>query len=341
MPPVSQLTSADEVEAFKSKSKVVLVGFLDAESDAAKALNDVAEANRESVVVGQVSSADVKVDGAEFGKVYMYRSFDEPVVEFSGDLTADALSAFVKSEMFPLIDQIGPENYKDYVDRGLPLLWIATNVEEADALQSLVDSLLPFAKDAKGSLSFVYVDAVKFEQHVQNLGITSTPGMLIAGDSNKKYLFKGDITSGDDLKSFFDGYKAGTLEAYMKSEPIPETNDEPVYVLVGKAFDDVIGKDKDVFVEYYAPWCGHCKKLAPEYEKVGEAFANVENVVIAKVDATENDTPEDISGFPTLIFYPAGQTAGIKYSGERSSDAIVSFIKEKATVDVSGIKEEL
>ena len=172
-------------------------------------------------------------------------------------------------------------------------------------------------------------------------GITETPGILIASDSGKKFLFDGDITKEDDLNSFFGGYAAGTLQAHMKSEPVPESNDEPVFVLVGTEFDKVIGQEQDVFVEFYAPWCGHCKRLAPEYEKVGEAFSDVESVVIAKIDATENDTPEDIKGFPTLIFYKKGSSEGEKYSGDRKSEAIIEWIKENASGDVSAVKTEL
>jgi len=131
------------------------------------------------------------------------------------------------------------------------------------------------------------------------------------------------------------------LEAHLKSEPVPESNDAPVFVLVGSEFENVIGKEQDVFVEFYAPWCGHCKQLAPEYEKVGEAFSEVDSVVIAKIDATENDTPEEIRGFPTLLFYPKGQTTAVKYEGDRKGDAIVEWIKEHATGDVSATKTEL
>merc|ERR1711964_725086 len=115
----------------------------------------------------------------------------------------------------------------------------------------------------------------------------------------------------------------------LKSQPVPEKNDDPVTVLVGDNFKEVAHHaDKDVLVEFYAPWCGHCKKLAPEYDALGEIFADRDDVVIAKIDATENDTPENISGFPTLIFYPRGDNAakGEKYEGARTKDGMVKFL---------------
>jgi len=329
MPAVTVLETAEAVTEFQSKGSVVLVGFFEADGDAAKALAELAEANRESVVVGQVSSADVKVEGTEFGKLYIFRDFaEDKMVAFDGELTAEAMTEFMNAERFPLIDAIGPENYKDYVDRGLPLVWISINEDQKD---DTIAKLMPHAKAAKGKLSFTWVDAEKYAQHVQNLGITETPGILIS-EEPLKYLFEGEMTE-EKLKEFFEGYAAGTLTAHLKSEPVPETNDDPVFVLVGSEFDNVIGKDKDVFVEFYAPWCGHCKRLAPEYEKVGEAFGDVDSVVIAKIDATENDTPEDIKGFPTLLFYPKGETTAVKYGGDRTQEAIVEWIKEHATGD--------
>jgi len=341
MPPVSVLASSDEVEAFKKKGRVVLVGFFDADSDDAKVLTEVAEANRESVVIGQVQDKAVSVDGTQYGTLYMFRDFGEPTVAFDGEMSVEGITAFLNAERFPLIDAIGPENYKDYVDRGLPLVWISVNAEDEEEKKSVIDTLTPHAANNKGKLSFTWVDAVKYAQHVQNLGITETPGVLIAGNDNKKFLFEGKVSDEDAVNTFFEAYESGSLQAHLKSEPVPESQDEPVYVLVGSEFEKVVGQEQDVFVEFYAPWCGHCKKLAPEYDNVGKAFADVESVVIAKVDATENDTPEDIKGFPTLIFYKKGSMEGTKYEGDRKQDAIIEWIKENASGDVSAVKTEL
>lgn len=55
------------------------------------------------------------------------------------------------------------------------------------------------------------------------------------------------------LNEFLDG----KLEPQLKSQPIPETQDEPVFELVGKQFEEVVFDDeKDVFVEFYATWYG-------------------------------------------------------------------------------------
>jgi len=82
----------------------------------------------------------------------------------------------------------------------------------------------------------------------------------------------------------------------------------------------VINNDKDVLLEFYAPWCGHCKTLAPKYEAAASKLASNKNILIAKIDATANEVPGvNIKGFPTIKFYPGNKksSAPIDFEGER------------------------
>ena len=152
-------------------------------------MREVAEANRETLTVGLVKDSSVAdAAGAKMGSVWLYRQFDEPKVEYSGSINAADLKSFVDAERFALIDEIGPENYKDYMDRGLPLVWIAVDPSKESEKNSFLESLQESAKKAKGKLSFTWINAVQYAQHVQNLGLKDTPGLIII-DEAKKYLF--------------------------------------------------------------------------------------------------------------------------------------------------------
>jgi len=87
-----------------------------------------------------------------------------------------------------------------------------------------------------------------------------------------------------------------------------------------------------------APWCGHCKALAPAWEAVGNALASEKSVMIAKVDCTvEADlcSKYDVSGYPTLKYWKIGESAaaghkGNDYNGGRDEGDLKSFVTDKA-----------
>merc|ERR1711991_139507 len=108
-----------------------------------------------------------------------------------------------------------------------------------------------------------------------------------------------------------------------------------VVVLDESNFDTVVNGDKHVLVEFFAPWCGHCKNLAPEYELAATAFKNVDDVVIASVDADQHKALGgrfDVKGFPTLKYFPKGGDVSSPdaYSGGRTAADIVAFVNDKA-----------
>lgn len=111
------------------------------------------------------------------------------------------------------------------------------------------------------------------------------------------------ISRVETFEKFLSDVKGDKLEPYMKSEAIPD-NTTPLKTAVAKNFDEVvINNDKDTLIEFYAPWCGHCKKLGPVFEEVANALRD-EDVAIVKMDATANDVPSkfEVRGFPTLYW---------------------------------------
>lgn len=86
----------------------------------------------------------------------------------------------------------------------------------------------------------------------------------------------------------------------------------------------VLKDDGIVIVEFYAPWCGHCKSLSPEYEKAASVLKGV--VKIVAVDATQHESlaqKYQIQGFPTLKVFGADKHKPVDYAGQRTADGII------------------
>lgn len=110
-----------------------------------------------------------------------------------------------------------------------------------------------------------------------------------------------------------------------------------VTVLTPDNFDDVVDGSKHVLVKFYAPWCGHCKSLAPTYETVATAFKKTDDVVVADLDADnykELGSKFGVTGFPTLKYFPKGSTEAEDYKGGRGEEDFVTFLNDKAGTHV-------
>eukprot|EP00243_Klebsormidium_subtile_P004118 TRINITY_DN178_c0_g1_i1.p1 TRINITY_DN178_c0_g1~~TRINITY_DN178_c0_g1_i1.p1 ORF type:complete len:382 (-),score=83.00 TRINITY_DN178_c0_g1_i1:442-1527(-) len=130
------------------------------------------------------------------------------------------------------------------------------------------------------------------------------------------------------------------LLAFFSSSLVQADGD--VVVLTPDNFDDNVGGSQAALIEFYAPWCGHCKKLAPEWEVLGSAFKKIPSVVIGKVDCDEHKDlcgKFGVSGFPTIKYFPKDSQQPEDYSGGREADDLITFVNQKAGTKAKVKKE--
>ncbi|KAF2972590.1 hypothetical protein GQX73_g1018 [Xylaria multiplex] len=171
------------------------------------------------------------------------------------------------------------------------------------------------------------VDADAEKALGKRFGIQGFPTLKwFDGKSDKPEEYKG----GRDLESLtkFIAEKTGAKAKKVLQLP------SQVEMLTDATFKKTIGGDKNVFVAFTAPWCGHCKSLAPIWETLAEDFINEPSVVIAKVDAeAENSkvtaSENGVTSYPTIKFFPKGSTEPESYDGGRTEVELLEFVNSK------------
>ena len=95
---------------------------------------------------------------------------------------------------------------------------------------------------------------------------------------------------------------------------------------------EVVDSGKSALIKFYAPWCGHCKKLKPDWDKLADEYATSDKVLIADADCTAGGKPlcdkYGVRGYPTLKVFAAGDEEGEDYKGGRDLPALQKFASE-------------
>ena len=182
------------------------------------------------------------------------------------------------------------------------------------------------------------------------LGVDNSnlPALRILDPTNtdmKKYLYYGnlkDITV-QEIHKFVKDFKDKKLSPHFKSDRAPKDNSKPLKVVVGTTHKElVVDSDNDIFIKYYAPWCGHCQQMAPMWEELANELKDVKGLVFADMDTTTNEVDGlELEGFPTLKLYLKGnKSQPLEFDGERTIDDLKAYLKEHSTTYQNYIKSK-
>ncbi|XVF64543.1 hypothetical protein PTKIN_Ptkin09bG0177100 [Pterospermum kingtungense] len=353
-PASAEIKSAEDASNFIDDKKIVVVGvFPKFSGEEFESYIALAEKLRSEY--GFFHTLDAKHlprgESSVTGPVVrLFKPFDELFVDFK-DFNVEALEKFVEESSIPLVTLFSsdpsthPFVIKFYNSPNEKAMLFANL--SSDGVDSLKSKYREVAEQYKGQgISFLLGDVEASQGAFQYFGVqeSQVPMLIIQNNDGKKYL-KANLEA-DHIAPWVKDYKEGKIPPYVKSEPIPKENTEPVKVVVADSLEDMVFKSgKNVLLEFYAPWCGHCKKLAPILDEVAVHYEKDDAVLIAKLDATANDILDenfDVKGYPTVYFRSANGNI-IPYEGHRTQEDIIDFIeknREKA-VHQESVKDEL
>ncbi|XP_020666772.2 protein disulfide-isomerase A4 isoform X1 [Pogona vitticeps] len=361
-PPSKQIQTSKQVQEFvKDGDDVIIIGVFKGDQDPAyqiyqDAANNLREEYRFYHTFSNEISSFLKV---ESGKVVVmqpekYHSKYESkmhVLDITASTDVGKVKDHVIKHTLPLVGHRKTSNdAKRYIKKPLVVVYYTVDFtfDYRGTTQYWRNKVLEVAKDFPEYI-FAIADEEDYSSEIKDLGLIDSGedvNVAIFDDDGKKYAMEPEEFDSEVLREFIFSFKKGKLKPIVKSQPIPKNNKGPVKIVVGKTFESIVmDPEADVLIEFYAPWCGHCKKLEPIYTELGKKYRNKNNLIIAKMDATANDITNDnykVEGFPTIYFAPSNKkNQPIKFeSGERDLENLKKFVEEHATT-LSRIKEEL
>jgi len=344
------LSSLADYEKYLEHNDHSIIGYFDSDSHSLK--NDlvrVADQLSEKFRFAYTTAKEVLEKVGYSNKIVVHQpkrlqsKFEDAFSVVEG--VGDKIKSYIQEKIHGLVGHRTPSNINDYTKPTVVIYYNVDYVRDTKGTNYIRNRILKVAKklaDENVKVRFAVSNAEEFRHELNEFGVNDIQKdgkyVLARGAADQKYKMSGDF-SYEALEEFARQVVSGTLEPYLKSQEIPEQTGD-VKVVVGKNFDEIVNDNsKDVLIEFYAPWCGHCKSLAPKYDELAKKLNKESNIVIAKMDATENDVPSqyEVQGFPTIYFAPKnGKTNPRKYEGGREVDDFIKYLAKEATEPLNG-----
>jgi thioredoxin domain-containing protein 5 len=293
----------------------------------------------------------------------------EDGVKYRGNRDAASLEKFIAEKLGTEIPEEKPAATEDAaaaVENGLHVLTAASFASVVAKGDTLIKFYAPwcghcqklaptwdelakaFEKDEK--VKVAKVDCTQHQAPCQEHEVRGYPTLHYFREGRKLETYKGARTL-VELKDFVNTMKgeaapAGAEDGKVPAVPAEKKPELAVVVLDKENFAEKT-KVGVSFVKFFAPWCGHCKRLAPTWEELAQKYKDNAAVTIGHVDCTAADNANralcdsnGVNGFPTLNIYKDGEKAE-EYSGKRDLEALVAFVEKHLAVTEEVKKDEL
>ncbi|KAL0582567.1 Protein disulfide-isomerase A4 [Plecturocebus cupreus] len=360
-PPSKEILTLKQVQEFlKDGDDVIIIGAFKGESDPAyQQYQDAANNLREDYKFHHTFNTEIakflKVSRGQLVVMQLekFQSKSEPrshMMDVQGSTEDLAIKDFVLKHALPLVGHCKASNdTKRYTRCPLVVVYYSMDFsfDYRAATQFQQSKVLEVAKDFP-EYTFAIADEEDYAREVKDLGLSKSredANTTILHERGGSLPWSWRSLTSTPFASLSLFSKKGN-KPVIKFQPVPKNNKGPVKFVVGKTFNSIVmDPKKDVLIEFYAPWCRHCKQLEPVYNSLGKRYKGQKGLVFSKMDATANDVPSDrykVKGFPTIYITPSGDKMNpVKFEGgDRDLEHLGKFIEEHAT-KLGRTKEEL
>lgn len=337
---VPVLESLEEVKKLESGQTVVLMSCGKKELALIKKFRALAASNPKlKFYMTHLESIQEYLEMRGENNMIVFRNFDDgrKILSLESETKMQTLKDFLDAVKNPLVldfEIAAP----DIFAKSIPTIILFTDDQDNEFITAFNEvarikrSDILFAKSrlADGT-------GQKVADHI---GLTSKDNnsvriLKFSGQDVVKYRL--DKVTTESLIKFIEDFKANLLKSYMKSQKVPQNDRAPVKTIVADNFEDVVLKsNKYVLLEIYAPWCTHCKELAPIYEKLARKLSKVSELILGKYDGSANENANiKATSYPIIMLYKLRQKKKpIEYQGARNFQSLLQFLEKELDRDL-------
>lgn len=274
-----------------------------------------------------------------------FKSGTDSGVKYRGQRDLDSLVKFINEQMgIEQPEEEKVESEEAIVDNGLYVLNEKSYAKHVETGDHFIKFYAPWCGHCQ-KLAPAWAELAKsFEDNakvkIAKLDCTQAQSVCQAGEI-RGYPTLQYIRNGKLVEAYKGGRDLASLKTFISEmsgseakEAVPAEEVKSAVAHLHKDNFDAEIKEGVTFIKFFAPWCGHCKRLAPTWEELAGKFAENAGVKIAKVDCTEGNnknreicTAQGVNGFPTLNIYKDGEKVD-EYNGKRAIDDLEAFVNK-------------